>query len=227
MAQPFLILLDLLLPSYRYPIGSYDSNLSRSLLTIMDCARLLSELITRGVDSTMIRHLAAAADNVLPFDGNKMPVQSGKAARPTSLTTSPIQVRAVQPQSTLPTVEQFIWKLVRLSNAKTATLLPTLVYIDRLKSRLEPMSRRLPCAPHRIFLTCLILAAKYFNDSSPRNKRWVRYATLDGLGFCISEVNLMERQLLYLFDWDLSVEEADLYKSWAGYIATARLGPQG
>ena len=165
MAQPFLILLDLLLPSYRYPIGSYDSSLSRSLLTIMDCARLLSELITRGVDSTMIRHLAAAADNVLPFDGNKMPVQSGKAARPTSLTTSPIQVRA------LPTVEQFIWKLVRLSNAKTATLLPTLAYIDRLKSRLEPMSRRLPCAPHRIFLTCLILAAKYFNDSLPRNKR--------------------------------------------------------
>ena len=171
----------------------------------------------------MIRHLAAAADNVLPCDRNKMLVQPRKAARSTSLPAPRIQDRAMQPEDpTLPTVEQFIWQLIRSSKVKAETLLPTLVYLDRFKSRLEPMSRGVPCAPHRIFLACLILAAKYFNDSSPKNKRWARYTTFNGFGFCTSEVNLMEMQLLYLLDSDLGIKEADL-KSWSDYFSTVRV----
>lgn len=34
------------------------------------------------------------------------------------------------------------------------------------------------CTRHRVFLAALIVAAKYLNDSSPKNKHWTRYAAL-------------------------------------------------
>lgn len=49
-------------------------------------------------------------------------------------------------------------------------------------------------------------------DSSPQNKHWVRYAAY----FTPAEVNLMERQLLTILDFDLSFTEDEL---------RARLGP--
>jgi hypothetical protein len=45
-----------------------------------------------------------------------------------------------------------------------------------------------------------------FSDSSPKNKHWARYAGL----FSCAEVNLMEKQLLYLLDYDLRMTEDDL-----------------
>jgi hypothetical protein len=52
----------------------------------------------------------------------------------------------------------------------------------------------------------LICAAKYLNDASPKNKHWQRYA----VHFSLPEVNLMEKQLLYLMDYNLRIEEEDI-----------------
>jgi hypothetical protein len=62
------------------------------------------------------------------------------------------------------------------------------------------------CTRHRVFLATLIVAAKYLNDSSPKNKHWTRYAAL----FSLAEVSLMEKQLLYLLDYDLRMTEDEL-----------------
>lgn len=62
------------------------------------------------------------------------------------------------------------------------------------------------CTRHRVFLAVLICAAKYLNDSSPKNMHWQKY----GRFFNIAEVNLMEKQLLYLLDYNLRVEEHEL-----------------
>jgi hypothetical protein len=59
----------------------------------------------------------------------------------------------------------------------------------------------MPCTRHRVFPSTLIVVAKYLNDSSPKNKHWCSYAQL----FSQAEINLMEKQLLFLLDYNLSI----------------------
>lgn len=46
-------------------------------------------------------------------------------------------------------------------------------------------------------------------DSSPQNKHWQRYA----IHFSLDEVEVMERQLLALLDFDLRIDEVSRLKS--------------
>ncbi|KAK8014085.1 hypothetical protein PG990_007381 [Apiospora arundinis] len=126
----------------------------------------------------------------------------------------------------LPTLEKFITQLVVSSNVQVPTLMSTLVYLNRLKSRLQPMAKGLRCTTHRIFLAALILAAKYLNDSSPKNKHWANYSAIHSegysFGFSRTEVNLMEKQLLFLLDWELRITEEDLYRELDPFLSPIR-----
>lgn len=72
----------------------------------------------------------------------------------------------------------------------------------------------MPCTRHRVFLATLIAAAKYLNDSSPKNKHWARYAIL----FDTGEINLMEQQLLLLLDFDLRFDEKQAIEAFAHFL---------
>lgn len=72
-----------------------------------------------------------------------------------------------------------------------------------------------------MFLATLIVAAKYLNDSSPKNKFWAAYANI----FDLAEINLMEKQLLYLLDYDLRFSEQDALVHFAIFLPNKPSSP--
>lgn len=182
----------------------------------------LEQFVYQPVSPEMIAYLAEAAHNVITCDSSLMPTQQDLPTPPESPETRSAKVA----DGSLPSVEEFITQLVVSSNVQVPTLMSTLVYLGRLKSKLQPMARGLRCTTHRIFLASLILAAKYLNDSSPKNKHWANYTRINtdmyAFGFNRTEVNLMEKQLLFLLEWDLRIVEQDLYREFDSFLEPIR-----
>ncbi|KAG8899116.1 hypothetical protein FRB99_006932 [Tulasnella sp. 403] len=186
-------------------------------------------LMQKPVDRDMIRYIAAEVENVIVIDdaGSTKGAASSLPSPPVTPTkgTFPADASSKSPsspggQTAIPTLEEFIVLLVQRSNVQATTLLSTLVYLNRLRLKLPKMAKGgMPCTRHRVFLATLIVTAKYLNDSSPKNKYWAAYARsnvkdLQGVGkyfgFETAEVNLMEKQLLFLLDYELRIFEDDL-----------------
>lgn len=162
----------------------------------------LESFVRMPVTSAMISHLALTASTVIRCE-------------PPSTTAAPAAPTAPSNSPPLPTLEQFITSLVDRSHVQVPTLMSSLVYLTRLQRRLPSVAKGMRCTVHRIFLASLILAAKNLNDSSPKNKHWARYSAVRGFesfGFSLTEVNLMEKQMLFLLDWDLRITNEDLYE---------------
>lgn len=183
----------------------------------------LDEFCQQPVDRHMVRYLAKEASLVIRCEEPHALTSTDLPLTPPS-TPPATQEDFSQPR--LPSLESFITSIVNRSSVQVPTLMTSLVYLDRLRSRLPPIAKGMRCTVHRIFLASLILAAKNLNDSSPKNKHWARYTSVkgyEGFGFSLAEVNLMERQLLYLLDFDLRVSEEDLFHHFEPFLAPIRL----
>lgn len=112
----------------------------------------------------------------------------------TTTTTTTTTTTVGQYQLDIPPLDEFIRYVVKRSGVQTGTLLASLVYTARLQRKLVAVAKGLACTCHRIFLATLIVTSKYLNDTSPKNKHWARYAVI----FSVPEINLMEKQLLFL-----------------------------
>ncbi len=202
---------------------------SLPILTMAELnAAALDHFVYKQVDAQMISYLANAAFNVIQCDPNMMPPPAAEArsSRPAPSPKTPPPRAVRSDDAGLPTLEEFITQLVVSSNVQVPTLMSTLVYLNRLRSKLQPMAKGLRCTTHRIFLASLILSAKYLNDSSPKNKHWANYSVITNeyysFGFSRTEVNLMEKQLLFLLDWDLRITEGDLYRDLDHFLSSIR-----
>ncbi|KAI2725279.1 hypothetical protein DTO027I6_863 [Penicillium roqueforti] len=191
----------------------------------MDSASLnraaLNEFVTVRVTREMITHLAQQAAQVIRCEAHVTNTvnQNGQPTPPSTPPMDPSDLPA------LPPIDTFIASLVARSQVQVPTLMSCLVYLGRLRSRLPPVAKGMRCTVHRIFLASLILAAKNLNDSSPKNKHWARYTAVkgfEGFGFSLPEVNLMERQLLFLLDWDLRITEQDLFTYFEPFLVPHR-----
>ncbi|KAL9598261.1 MAG: hypothetical protein Q9219_004620 [cf. Caloplaca sp. 3 TL-2023] len=187
----------------------------------------LDHFIMLPVSPSMVSYLAEKASGVIRCEQGQ--AHADKHLPPTPPATPPQDDSRSPLQPALPSLEVFIQSLVDRSHVQVPTLMSSLIYLSRLQQRLPPVAKGMRCTVHRIFLASLILAAKNLNDSSPKNKHWARYTAVkgyDGFGFSLTEVNLMEKQLLFLLDWDLRVNPEDLYTHLEPFLAPIRLHQQ-
>ena len=120
-------------------------------------------------------------------------------------------------------IAHFICSVIVSSQSRVSTLLVTLVYLNRVKSRLDPESFGVTRMRERIIMGAIVLATKvrtrntrycanlmnpsqYTEDYPPENREWARVVRI----FTARDISNAESQLLHALDWDLSVTECNV-----------------
>lgn len=160
----------------------------------------IGDMIRRPITSELLSHVSEQAALVIPCQ---------QMTQMSSVVDSKY--------GALPSLPTFINFLVKRSSVRTGTLLGSLVFLQRLQQTLSTIAKGMPCTSHRIFLATLIVTSKALHDTSPKNKHWAKYAAY----FTLSEINLMEKQLLSLMNYHVLISPADLSNAYYKFKQTS------
>jgi len=185
--------------------------LTRSTLSTMLSTRALHEFSKQPVSQNMVSHATSAAYDLLQD----------------SSTTIHIPQTNPQGQSTqelkLPSLENFISQLLNFSHTPVLTLMSTLVYLDRLRSYMQPVEREICYSVYGIFLASLVVAAKFMDDITFTNKEWADFSVIPCqefiFSFSLASVNRAERNLLILLDWNIRITEEELCRMMEPFLS--------
>ena len=137
------------------------------------------------VSQDMVNFLVATTNSIIQVK----PLKRNQHHRKLSSTSSTI----ISPYSHSISLTNFIKNLINYSNVQTPTLMATIVYLNKLRNLLPANAIGMETTRHRIFLSALIVAAKY----------------TDGL-LTLEEVNLAERELLNILNWKTNITKEEL-----------------
>lgn len=181
--------------------------------------------LNKEITSEMVQYLVATTSSII-----QVKITENDSIEPNSLpynynyTNNGLQTPPQSPTENdsskinykIPSLYNFIKKLIQYSHIQCTTLMTTLVYLNKLKNVIPPNSIGMITTHHRIFLGSLLLAAKYTNDSSPMNKHWETYT--DGL-LSLREINALEMEMIQYIGWDnLRFQNYDLINSLSYFL---------
>ncbi|KAG1586211.1 hypothetical protein G6F48_006746 [Rhizopus delemar] len=101
----------------------------------------------------------------------------------------------------LPPLEEFIHSLSERTKLSSPTLLLSVLYLLRLKTKLPATAKGASDTPYRLFLASILTSSKYLCDQHSLTSRRLSEMTV----YSAKEINSMERSFLSLLRYDLWV----------------------
>jgi len=102
------------------------------------------------------------------------------------------------PKQKLPLFDAFVYNLLTMSRAQPGTILGAMVFLSRFHYYSNDL--------HLLFLVCLCLAGKVFNDTAPKSYHWAHYSKF----YSAKDINQTELMLLKASNFNLNVSSQDL-----------------
>ncbi|KAJ3369998.1 hypothetical protein GGF31_004849 [Allomyces arbusculus] len=190
------------------------------------CARapwpaLIDHLATAAVSAIVCDpHLArphapaAAAAAAAAAASPPPPRRAARAAPPTlAPPTPPLDPSPTPhppPQSAIRPVAHVARRLARAAHATAGDILAACILLRRARARIPSTARGMATTHHRLVVAAVVVARKVMHDTPWKNKAWSAV-----VGLPVREVNLMERQLLALLEFDVVVRGEDVVREVA------------